>query len=784
MPNPTTNLLARLPRQAAGVSLPFLSRINLGMRHKLYSAFALAASLTVVSAAVAWVSYRSVNTAVDTVGQKTMPTMVSALTLARQTAMLTAAAPVLAGAATPQDYQASKVRLQQMESELRSGLDALSVNQGFEKDRIAGIAAKLDRLNAEIKALDAAVTGRLQAAGARTAVANTMVAERERFAQIIVPAIDDAVFDMAVTLSSVNPQHAGADIARSMRKLSDGPFVVVQELLGLVAEVNQVVGLYNEIAQAPRPELLVPMQDRYTAAAERIRKSLGLVKSANIAAAKELGDRAEALLALGAGDKGLPALRRAELAAMAATAKALDAAAAIAEQLNGDMVSDVSTAETRNLIVISTLNETIAASETTQLVLAAVSVLVAFLVAYLIVYRGVVRPIGALTGAMGRLAEKDWTAAIPSLERRDEIGRMARTVGVFKENGLENERLQREAAEAQQRELDRQRELAEKDRQAAEEKRRLEGEARQAEERRRAEAERDRQAAAEEAQRRRKQELSSLAEAFEASVKGVVETVIRAAQDMRATADAMAANAAQTSQQAQAAGAASEHAAGSVRSAAAASEELAASIQEIGRQVAHSASKSRDASAQAGQTNKTVQSLSEAAQKIGQVVELINQIAGQTNLLALNATIEAARAGEAGKGFAVVASEVKTLANQTARATDDISRQVAGIQASTGEAVEAIRGISATIAEIDTIAGTVTNAVEQQSAATGEISRSVQQASAGTSELNQNIAGVTGAAKETGEAAQRMQQAAEALSREAERLSEEVDGFIKRIRAA
>jgi methyl-accepting chemotaxis protein len=780
MPQAATALFARLAR----VRLPFLDRIGLGMRHKLYIAFALAASLTVVSASVALFSYRSVNSAVDTVAQKTMPTMVSALTLARQTAMLTAAAPVLAGAATAQEHQASKARLQQMESELRSGLDALANNQGFAQERIADIAGKLDRLAGEMKALDAAVAARLQAAAQRAAATATMVAERERFAQIVVPAVDDAVFDMAVALGSIDPNAPGAETARAMRRLADGAFVGVQELLGLVAEVNQLVGLYNEIAQAPRAELLVPMADRYTAAAERIRKSLGFVTASGVASARNLAERAEALLALGAGDKGLPALRRGELAAMAAAAKALDGVAAIAEQLNGDMVGDVSAAETRNLIVIGALNDTIAASEGTQLALAAASVLAAFLVAYLIVYRGVVRPIGGLTAAMDKLAAKDWTVTVPSMARRDEIGRMARTVGVFKDNGLENERLQREAAEAQQRELARQREMAEKERAAAEERRRLEDEARRAEERRREEAERDRQAAAEEAQRRRKQELESLAEAFEASVKAVVETVIRAAQDMRATADAMAANAAQTSQQAQAAGAASEHAAGSVRSAAAASEELAASIQEIGRQVAHSAGKSRDASAQAAQTDKTVQSLSEAAQKIGQVVELINSIAGQTNLLALNATIEAARAGDAGKGFAVVASEVKTLATQTARATEDISRQVAGIQASTGEAVQAIRAIAATIAEIDAIAGTVTNAVEQQSAATGEISRSVQQASAGTAELNQNIAGVSGAAKETGEAAARMQRAAEALSREAERLNEEVDGFIRTIRAA
>jgi len=276
--------------------------------------------------------------------------------------------------------------------------------------------------------------------------------------------------------------------------------------------------------------------------------------------------------------------------------------------------------------------------------------------------------------------------------------------------------------------------------------------------------------------------LNEHATRFEHDVHGMVEIVAAAATQLQNTAASMSSNATATSDQAALVATAAETASMNVQTVASATEQLHSSIEEISRQVTESTRMSSAAVDEAARTTEMVRSLSEAAERIGAVVRLINDIASQTNLLALNATIEAARAGEAGKGFAVVANEVKTLASQTAKATEDISAQVGTVQGATREAVGAIEGISTSIGRISEVAAAIAAAIEQQGAATREIARNVQEASGATTDVSSNIGQVTESAGETGHSASEVLAAAGDLSQQAETLSSKVDGFLRDIR--
>jgi hemerythrin-like metal-binding protein len=301
-------------------------------------------------------------------------------------------------------------------------------------------------------------------------------------------------------------------------------------------------------------------------------------------------------------------------------------------------------------------------------------------------------------------------------------------------------------------------------------------------------AEIDRLTAGHEAQKARAEAerqaaMRQLANSFERSVGGVIETVGGAATELHDSSGRMAGVASQTSTQATTVASASQQASANVQTVASATEELSASIGEIARQVDRQQMVAARADEEARATTAQIRALSENASKIGEVVNLITDIAAQTNLLALNATIEAARAGEAGKGFAVVANEVKSLANQTAKATDEIGAQIRSVQDGTGIAVHAIDSISRVIAEMGEIGSSVAAAVQQQSAATAEIARNVEQAAAGTAEVSSSVATVEQAAHDTKDAAGRIQESSTELSRQADYLRAEVRKFLDRIRS-
>jgi methyl-accepting chemotaxis protein len=342
-----------------------------------------------------------------------------------------------------------------------------------------------------------------------------------------------------------------------------------------------------------------------------------------------------------------------------------------------------------------------------------------------------------ITQTMSQLAAGDLSVEIEGAERGDQIGNMARAVGIFKANAIR-------IADVE----------SEKNRLAAQ-------------------TEQDRKAG-----------LRELASRLERAVKDIADGVKQSAQRMHDGASTMSGAAERTKAQSSTVSAASEQASMNVQTVASAAEELSASIREIGQQAQSSANVARRAAEQAGQTTTTMERLSQAADRIGEVVNLINNIAAQTNLLALNATIEAARAGEAGRGFAVVASEVKTLASQTARATEDIAAQISSIQSETKEAATAIKGIETVILEINQIATSTASAVEEQGAATSEIARNVQRAAEGTDEVSSNIAGVLESAAKTDEHARIALENSNELSGQADRLWQAVVGFVEDVKAA
>ncbi|WP_085909961.1 methyl-accepting chemotaxis protein [Kiloniella majae] len=346
------------------------------------------------------------------------------------------------------------------------------------------------------------------------------------------------------------------------------------------------------------------------------------------------------------------------------------------------------------------------------------------------------KPITSLTSVMTRLAEGDLSIKVPAVEWKNEIGQMARAVLVFKENA---EKIRAMETEQKARE--------------------------------------------EQAAHERKTLINQLANDFENQVGSTIREVSNAATGMETSAQLLAKTAASTSEQATSVAAASDEAASNVQTVAAAAEELSASEREINRQVGRSSEVVAVAVKKAGGAHETVGTLVSSVGEIGKVVELITGIAEQTNLLALNATIEAARAGEAGKGFAVVASEVKNLANQTAKATEEISGQISNVQSVTEDAAKALEAIGNSIREVNEIGEAISTAVEEQGAATQEIARNVEQASAGTREVSSNIQHVRQAAADTGETAKEILNASSSLSQQSVHLQQGLDAFLSQVRS-
>ena len=504
----------------------------------------------------------------------------------------------------------------------------------------------------------------------------------------------------------------------------------LRNALEIAAQTHLLTSLVSEAAVAKDADALAPMQDRFKAASDVLANASRGISD------KAVKDTIGDMTRFGEGAESVFALRAAELAAAARADKTIEENVTIQRALDRAVALLVGEAETSMQSGSAKLVDDLGRNRMLLMIVAAIGLAVAGGIGVFYVQRRLVRRLTAIGEAMRRLSSGETDVAVPAAADNDEIGEMARSLEVFRSGEIERRRLA------------------------------------------------SRQEAEQAAQSARAAGIEHMIGDFRATVTAVIAAVSDNVSRMETTARTLSSIAAEADNQARAASTSSEQTSSNVRSVAGATEELGASILEISEQASQANGVVERATEIAQNADRLVGQLSSGASRIGDVVKLIRAIAEQTNLLALNATIEAARAGDAGRGFAVVASEVKTLASQTAKATEEISGQIGAIQGSTAQAVEAIRQISGVMGDISRFTSTIAASVEEQSASTQEIGRNVHQAASGARELAGNMATVTEAIEETNKSASQVLGATGALSKEAATLQRAVDDFLERVAAA
>ncbi len=706
------------------------SVIGLGIRGRLILAFIAVGGAMVLISTGAFYLLWQVGDTVDGLSRRNLPQIVDTMQLAASSKSLSARAPSLTEALNQADREARFAALRDDTQKASEALKGI-VDLGVDPTAASTLREASAKLTSKIEALNAAAKERLDLLDKRAAKAAEVDAAHDTFRAIVTPLDDQAKAE--ITNASL---YIGSDAAANMKSLvlmvaKLAP--TVETLSDIVAQGNLTANLLSRAASAPK-EALPTLEKQLDDARDRLQEKLDIGES--LETLPELRASVEALLALGSGEDSIFKLRQRELEAIQHARDIL----VESRQIAGDIGEKVDA-----LVKRARLEAQLAADRSagrisfgTKAMLGVSFLCVVGSILFVVLYVGgnLLRRLTGLQLAMARIAEGDLAVEIAATTHSDEVGVMARSLEVFREG------------------IARAKKLAE-------------------------EQEKERESKVERARRIERQ-----IEGFEASVRSALGALAQSATTMRGTAERMSATADRTRQLATTVASAADQTATNVSTVSSGTEELTSSIAEIGRQVGKSTGVASKAVAEAGRTDTTVQGLSEAASRISNVVALINEIASQTNLLALNATIEAARAGEAGKGFAVVASEVKSLANQTGKATEDIKAQIDSMQRATTTTVEAIRHIGETIGAINEIATTIASAVDQQSAATQEMACNVQQAATGTQHVSSNIAGVNQAAVEAGSAAAQVLAAADALGGQADTLRQEIDRFLAGIRVA
>jgi methyl-accepting chemotaxis protein len=697
---------------------------RLGLRGRLFAAFGAVAATTLLASGNALISYDRLGRSLEAVTETSMAHMARAADVAKAADGVVTAAQALRAARTEAERTHAREAADAARAQLTQDVGQLDSASGAKlKDAAARISDNVDRLARS-------VAQRQTLSAERAALVANLRQAHEKLAEKLGPMADDAAFTLTLGLQSAADKGEIDAMKKTLADLADNDLTSLAALLTLRAEANLVLGILVEAADLSSKDLMPPVRDRFVAASGHLVKASAELKDAAIS--KLVAD----LVAFGNGKDNLFDLKEKEFAAAVAGANVVAENRALADELQKEATALRASSEAAANEAARTSNDEIGRGRIILIGLALTSLAAAFGLGWFYIGGSVVRRISGLQSSMSRIARGDLDAEISS-KGSDEIADMASALSVLR---------------------DKRREAVHNDAESA--------------------AERERMA------QDRRDELLKLAEGLERDVKAVVELVTGSAEKMHDTAKAMADVAGEASVEAGSAASASKQTSVGVQSVASAAEELSVSISEIGRRVSESAAVASAAVDEAEGTRATMRGLANAAQKIGDVLKMIQAVAAQTNLLALNATIEAARAGAAGKGFAVVASEVKSLAAQTATATEEISGQIRSIQDATEGAVQAIEHIGTTIERMNEIATAVASAVEQQDATTREMAQSVHQVAESTGLVSAKVAGLANAAGETGQSAHMVRDHAGELAQHAEALRGQVDQFLKRIRAA
>lgn len=695
---------------------------SFGIRARLTMAMGAVGCVTLASIAVGWIALESTGSTLEMMTREKAPAVIDTIKLSETVSQISATAPVLAAASSSEDQKQTSAALAETLDSFSTIISAGRIDEVFASE----LTVASEELGGNLNQLGGLVTERLDLSEKLHGKTKALRAVHQQILSAIAPIIDDFGFELIIGADDVDGSKEGA--VGEYVEAGAAPLIAALEVK---AEANSIAGLLSTAAAATRHEDIQPLRERFIAAQETLSNGLGNLSNAE--GFEELNNQANALIALGA-EGSIFDLRYQELKTAAQISTVLETTRGLSQVVSGKTAEFVTASETEMRTETENADVKVSQNKMILMVIAGLAIAFTIAISYLYVARNLARRLVNLAKAMSELAAGDLSVEVTETGS-DEISAMAKAVGVFKESGLERQRL------AKQNEIDR--EQAEKDKQAMRLK---------------------------------------MADDFNSKVGDVVDGVVRATTEMQSISESMSEATKNTGREAGNVASSSELASGNVQAVAAATEQLTNSIAEISEQVSRSSGITQDAVEQSKVTHTTVEELAAAANSIGDVVDLITEIADQTNLLALNATIEAARAGDAGKGFAVVASEVKNLATQTAKATDEIRSQISKVQGKTEESVGAITAIGETIASIEEVSNGIASAVEEQNAATREISRNIEEASAGTSEVFSSIQQVTSSLDEVGASSQDVLSAAGELVQNSSVLRREVDDFLENIR--